>query len=810
MSAPGAMPLAVAISTAMPVPLSAFPHQGPLQALPVAATQWIWAIVAMAGLTLAIFLAIALARVQRRALFASSREIVRAAEEIAEGRFDRMPALAADDPLLPAASALAKLTGSIRQQTLEIERRLRLVEEILQKTSDTVILITDGGGDVRYASPAAEALFGWKPGEAVGERLESLFEDAVDFEGIVPKLSRRSLREAALTQWAQLRRRGAEPFRAELKITSFHNLPGGGEGFLFEIRDLSGEEALRVELKESEEKHRTLVERLPLGVFVVQDGRIAFSNGALSEILEVPPDALAGSEFRDHLAAEDLLHVLERVHRAEMGTDPSFEMDCRLRPAGSRWPVEVILSASRIVYGGRAAVIGTVRDVGPDRGLLRQLRLSEAKLDAALGASEEAVLLLGAAPGGGSVALANRRFEELTGLESRALTGLSLAELSERLAPLFADPSGVRRFLTEFEASSPVLAGAAFETAGAPRRTIEFSSRVAKDRDGRAIGRVISALDITPHREHQRRLSREAEELARTRDLLERANRDLSDVNRQLSGRSFEIEKANQELRTLDEMKSNLLANVSHELQTPLVSIKGYTEMILKGRLGTVTEEQKKGLEVSLRNIDRLIGMINNLLNFSRLEKDMAGMVITNFPLPALVDEAIDLVRESAASRRVTLSSRYLTDAVEVKADRDKISQVFVNLLGNAVKYNRDGGQVQIDVRKGKKGYLIVDVRDTGIGIPRESLEKIFDRFYRVSEEPAGAAGSGIGLSIVRDILRMHGCIIKADSTLGEGTVFTFTLPIAVSGRESEGSNGPSGAAGEPSPRGSLPTSSSS
>ena len=808
------MTLAAAVAAALQTPLWAPQEHGrlqALQALPGVTTQWIWALLAMAGLALAIVLAIALARVQRRALFASSREIVRAAEELAEGRYDRMPTLAADDPLLPAASALAKLTGSIRQQTLEIERRLRLLEEILQTTHDTVIVITDGGGDVRYASPAAEALFGWKPGEAVGERLESLFEDVVDFEGIVPKLSRRSLREAALTQWARLRRRGAEPFRAELKITAFHNLPGsGGEGFLFEIRDLSGEEALRAELKESEEKHRTLVERLPLGVFVVQDGRIAYSNSALSEILDVSQESLTGSEFRDHLAAEDLLHVLDRVRGAESGADSSLEMDCRLRPAGSRWPIEVILSASRIVYGGRPAVIGTVRDVGPDRGLLRQLRLSEAKLDAALGASEEAVLLLGAAPAGGSVALANRRFEELTGLEAHALAGLSLAELCERLAPLFADPAGVRRFLTEFQASSPALAGAVFETAGAPRRTIEFSSRVARDRDGRVIGRVVSALDITPHREHERRLAREAEELARTRDLLEHANRELSDVNRQLSARSSEIEKANQELRTLDEMKSNLLANVSHELQTPLVSIKGYTEMILKGRLGTVTEEQKKGLEVSLRNIDRLIGMINNLLNFSRLEKDMAGMIITTFPLPALVDETIDLVHESAEARRVSLSSRYLTDEVEVKADRDKIGQVFVNLLANAVKYNRDGGQVQVDVRKGKKGYLIVDVRDTGIGIPRESLEKIFDRFYRVSEEPTGAAGSGIGLAIVRDILRMHGCIIKADSTLGEGTVFTFTLPIAPSGRESEGANGPSGAAGEPSPRGSFPTTSGS
>src|SRR5204862_5389853 len=129
----------------------------------------------------------------------------------------------------------------------------------------------------------------------------------------------------------------------------------------------------------------------------------------------------------------------------------------------------------------------------------------------------------------------------------------------ERLAPLFADPAGVRRFLTEFQASSPALSGAVFETAGAPRRTIEFASRIARDREGRAIGRVLSARDITPHREHERRLAKEAEELARTRDLLERANRELSDVNRQLSARSAEAEKANQEPRTLDEMKSNPL-----------------------------------------------------------------------------------------------------------------------------------------------------------------------------------------------------------------------------------------------------------
>src|SRR5262249_24986335 len=154
------------------------------------------------------------------------------------------------------------------------------------------------------------------------------------------------------------------------------------------------------------------------------------------------------------------------------------------------------------------------------------------------------------------------------------------------------------------------------------------------------------------------------------------------------------------------------------------------------------TDEQKKGLEVSLRNIDRLIGMINNLLNFSRIERDMSSMRIAPWPLHQLVEETIDVVRESASEQRIAITTRYMTDDLTVKADREKISQVFINLLSNAVKYNREGGQVEVDVRKGKKGYLIVDVRDTGVGIPKESLERIFERFYR---EPAGSGSAAPG-----------------------------------------------------------------
>jgi PAS domain S-box-containing protein len=739
-------------------------------------------LVGAAGVALVVVLALALSRAARRGLFSSSRELIRAADEMAEGRFDRPAALAADDPLAPAAAALSRLAGATRTQTNELERRIRFLDELVGSIREAAVLVTDAAGEIRYASPGADGLFGWRPGEVQGLRLETLFEDATEFESMLPKLSRRSLRAYdSVQQEARLRRRDGTAFRATVGIHAFTHLPGGGgEGLLFEIRDQSGEEALRAELEASEARHRTLAESVPAGVFVVQEGRIVFANGAMATMLR-RPKGLVGSEFKEHLAAEDLLQVLDRMRRVASGGEPALEIDCRLRPAGSRWPVEVVLSAARIEFGGKPAVVGAVRESGQDRGQLRLARVSETKLDAALGASGEGLLLLSEAPGGGTVLLSNRRFSEILGVETRSLAGLSRDELAETVARRFAEPEAVQRALQRLAApSAEASPPAQFETAGSPSMTVEMSSRPAHDREGVMIGRLIAARDVTAQRAHERRLATEAEELARTRDLLESANRTLADMNQQISARAAEIEQANQELRTLDAMKSDLLANVSHELQTPLVSIKGYTDMILKGRLGAITEEQRKGLEVSLRNVDRLIGMINNLLNFSRLEREMSGMRLTRFPLPELIDEAIEMVRDTAAERRISLTSRYQTDDIEIKADREKITQVFTNLLSNAVKFNRDGGTVQIDVRKGRRGYLLVDVRDTGRGIPRESQEKIFDRFYRAPEESGGrVAGTGIGLSIVRDILRMHGCVIKVDSSPGEGSTFTFTLPLA-------------------------------
>ena len=291
---------------------------------------------------------------------------------------------------------------------------------------------------------------------------------------------------------------------------------------------------------------------------------------------------------------------------------------------------------------------------------------------------------------------------------------------------------------------------------------------------------IVTSRDVTRRVDGERELRGTIEELSRAKAEIEAAHRGLASAQKELAERNEQLTQLNAELRSLDEMKSSLLANVSHELHTPLVSIKGYTEMILKRRLGPLTPEQERGLGVALKNIDRLIEMIDNLLSFSRIEKGDTQLHLEDVPLWQIVDEAIEMVGERMRRKNLSVTTEYETDELVVRGDRVKIGQVLVNLLTNAVKFNTEGGRITLTARKGGGGFLEVDVADTGVGIPQEALEKIFERFYQVDSTPRRKyEGTGIGLSIVRDILRLHGCTIGVTSQVGRGSVFTFTLPLS-------------------------------
>ncbi len=236
---------------------------------------------------------------------------------------------------------------------------------------------------------------------------------------------------------------------------------------------------------------------------------------------------------------------------------------------------------------------------------------------------------------------------------------------------------------------------------------------------------------------------------------------------------------ANEELKTLDELKTNLLSNVSHELRTPLVSVMGYTDMMINGKAGPINNTQREFLGISLRNVEKLVTLIENLLDFSRLHRGDERLVFDTFDLLDCARTSIQVVQPVSDGREMEIELLAPDTPVLVEGDKGKIGQVFNNLLSNAVKFNGNGGTVTVEIRLGD-GWVEVVVSDSGIGIPKEALEKVFTRFYQYDASSTRKyGGTGIGLSIAQDIVRLHGGTISAASELGKGSTFRFRLNLA-------------------------------
>ncbi|MDD5091584.1 MAG: ATP-binding protein [Candidatus Wallbacteria bacterium] len=232
-------------------------------------------------------------------------------------------------------------------------------------------------------------------------------------------------------------------------------------------------------------------------------------------------------------------------------------------------------------------------------------------------------------------------------------------------------------------------------------------------------------------------------------------------------------------LRDLDRMKSELLSNVSHELKTPLTSIKAYSETLLNlldsGENDPETEREFIG--IIDKEAERLTALIDELLTFSRLEDGRVEIRKERFDLEEMIREIITLMKESIRKKEIRCVFD-LHDGIFLMSDKEKVKQILVNLVGNAIKYNKDRGMIKISTRKVGDSCLI-KVVDTGLGIPRESLPKIFERFYRVDNSLTyEVSGTGLGLAICRDLSQLCGGRIGVKSRVKCGSVFELYLPL--------------------------------
>lgn len=240
--------------------------------------------------------------------------------------------------------------------------------------------------------------------------------------------------------------------------------------------------------------------------------------------------------------------------------------------------------------------------------------------------------------------------------------------------------------------------------------------------------------------------------------------------------------------KEVEKLKAGFVASVSHELRTPLVAIEKSISMILDQSAGQVSDTQKQFLSIADRNLKRLSALINDLLDLSKLEARKMQIKRELVSLGQIIDEAVAGLDTWAKTKTVTIEKKVAPDLPLISVDQNRIMQVLINLIGNAIKYTPPQGVITVSCdQPDSAGMIPVRVADTGPGIPPEDIQKIFEKFYQTRERPSSdIAGTGIGLTIVKELVELHGGRVWAESEQGHGATFIFTLPLVAPAAEGQ------------------------
>ena len=246
----------------------------------------------------------------------------------------------------------------------------------------------------------------------------------------------------------------------------------------------------------------------------------------------------------------------------------------------------------------------------------------------------------------------------------------------------------------------------------------------------------------------------------------------------EIQAKSAQLERANRDLAAASRHKSEFLANMSHELRTPLNAIIGFSDVLGQRLFGELNERQAEYTQDIASSGRHLLDLVNEILDLSKIEAGRMELEPSEFALVDTIRGALAFVRERAARHSIDLTEDLAGDLGTVAADERKVRQVLLNLLSNAVKFTPDGGMISVGAWR-RDGEVEVAVRDTGIGIAREDQAKVFDEFQQVGKpSDRSREGTGLGLTLAKRFIELHGGRIWVESEVGAGTTFTFAIPV--------------------------------
>jgi len=238
-----------------------------------------------------------------------------------------------------------------------------------------------------------------------------------------------------------------------------------------------------------------------------------------------------------------------------------------------------------------------------------------------------------------------------------------------------------------------------------------------------------------------------------------------------------EIEDKSRQLEVASQHKSEFLANMSHELRTPLNAIIGFSEVLSERMFGELNEKQEEYSKDIHASGQHLLSLINDILDLSKIEAGRMELELSDFHLPTALDSALTLVRERAGRRGIALNLAVNEGLGQMRADERKVRQVVLNLLSNAIKFTPEGGRIEVSAVP-KDGLVEVSVRDTGVGIAPEDQEAVFEEFRQVGTADKKVEGTGLGLTLCRKFVELHGGKIWVKSQVGMGSTFMFVIPV--------------------------------